>query len=968
MGCIASKPRVAESERSHSIRNDSSALRLAPPLSPASSFQPHYSVEDALSLHALSFTTGRNDEDSLVNALLQRTSEQEDDLDGAVIELCQLIDAGIPLDKPDEKGDTPLHLAARGGLLVMMEQLLASGVPVDRINFRTGDSALHDAAMAGKSECVASLLQHSSSLVGVANMAGDLPLHKAAAAGHEECVRCMLLGDPAALDLAVSFLNSSGLSPVHLAAQNGRLGVLQRMYTVEMALLPRPVGSTVVSIQDATGKTALTHAVIAGQGDIVQMLLMRGADPNVQDAVGRTPVHYAVLSLNASIMQSLLECGGDPTRTDDDGYTPFCYCSMQEGADSLVGLLAECLMFCSIETGSVSKVQQAMEQIEHCSSLRPIELKDFSGNRPMHVAARVSVDLVRFFMDRAGYQDDLRIENDVGDLPIHVACRSGKLHCVDAFLSADRRLGGIATPSGDTCLHIAARSGHTDLISLLASTYELPTEARNRHDNTPLHEAVGAMQYEPIKALWDAGADLHAVDGSGCTAMDLLGEGGLFEDSRLYQRISSLLGDVPDKRSLSSDSCPELIWLSSETMLEEEMDSMDIGCGLENLEDKDRAGSSDAKQFVSRPGAPNVVKARAEAQRTVRLLQPTVASPFGAMMTGEARGFQKFSSSIKRNIEDPLASSSPSSKLFIEPEHIQVFKNHVLGEGSFGLVYLGVLHGNKVAVKVFKMQKSYSFKNSPSEEGQQFLDELEAMADLRHDNIQSVRGYTVLPEGRAIVSAYYDRGSLLNILQKAARNQSVANQLTWCRRLKLAGDIVKAMMAMHNHNPPRVHRDLKAANCFVDASWTAYLGDFGFACYGESSCDNLTRLGPTNPRWLAPEELVSDHSASTAASDVYSFGMLLYEILTWKPPFADKGTATVYNLVNGGRRPSIPENIEQLPGNFEDNLAFEKSGALRMYVNIMTSCWAQTAASRIPTNQLYGELRAVERTFHRVEQ
>ncbi len=925
------------------------AVVEAQALGEADEFQLHYSLEDARSLHALSasFTASQHGESVLVQELIQRSvSQVGESEDEAVNLLFQLIEAGVPLDTKDEHGETPIFAAARAGRLVMMEQLLSNGASADVVNW-DGSTPLHEAALHGHEECVVSLLERNPSLGGVRNMEGDTPIHLAAREGHQLCVRRMLEGDPRQYEAALTVPNKDGLTPVHVAARMGHGDVLEQMYQYEIAWRPREreARATVMTCRDGTGKTALIHAVMESWEDLVQMILMRGADPNASDDFGKTAQHYAVLCGGVTGLRSLLESGGDPAQPDGDGMTPFCYCATREDSEVMLALLAECLVFRAIEDGDVAAVKGAIERIEHCSALDPIRLESFGGNSPLHMACRRgALALVTFLMDNLGADpQDLRKRNEAGDLAIHVACRAGKLDCVEALLSVDVHLGDETTSSGDTALHIAAKGGHTDLIVLLTSTFNLSIEARNSQENTPLHEAVCVMQYEPVKALVAAGADVLAQDASGATSLDLAGQGGLFESADIFRLLSVMVerGVVEEMQGVGP--VVDLIELSDGDDMLEEMDSMDVcdGAGRRSSADdlciasesiSSRSEGLERSADVAGPLREGEQDA-AVVQRTIRLPKP-VQSPFGAMREtsyNPTRGFQKFSSSLKRVDDSELKRAA--TDLLIKPEDLQVFRNHVLGEGSFGVVYLGVLHGNKVAVKVFKRLKTLSFKGADkTEEREQFLSEVQSMSDLRHDNIQAIRGYCILPEGRAIVSAYYDRGSLVNILSKARNNRAIAKELSWSRRLRIAIDVAKAMMAMHNRVPPRIHCDLKAANCFVDTQWNAYLGDFGFTRAVWSSIS----LAPTNPRWLSPE--INLNASFTEASDVYSFGMLLWELMTWRPPYGRTPAAAVYNLVAAGVRPDIP-SVSELPGDPEDNRAFFESGALTMYMNIMKSCW-----------------------------
>lgn len=877
----------------------------------------------------------------------------------------------------DANGDTAAHLAARQGHLSVIERLIHSSV------FEIEDI----------SSCK--------------NDEGDTPLHIAAANGYDEVVEALLQATGQAYQVAVGTLNNTGLAPLHIAARLGYENMIMKMYQVELGLSMKPDVSVMTS-KDARGMTALHHATIKSRTELVQVLLMRGSNANEKDDQGKTPVHWAASTSNVTIMRYLLECGGDPLVEDAKGRTPLEISKKAERP--VLNLLTECLLFRSVESGRLYEVQKAVQQIENAGE-DVTHVRDFAGSSAIHVAARGGhAEIVKWLAQRPGFT---RILNDIGEQPIHVACKAGKLECVDALLSTDVTLGDGVSSDGDTALHIAARQGCTDIIKLLVNTYKLPTETMNQRGNTALHEAICSMQYEPIEALLEAGADVNAKETfGGNTALHLVGLWGSSLNSRaifnlllrhdanpLLQNVdgqtAEQLGEsnghsfkfsfdhtfeAPDLIDIQAD---EPLMVPEDDMSEEELESLSMPSNSastqmeEELELSDSIAKApiDASNIIVRVCAKNEGVTKSPFTAALQP-QPTIQKLDSATSSEACRGGDKEDLNEDTSLQDQRDIKSKYEKLhealYIKPEMIRLFKNHMLGEGSFGVVYLGVLHGNKVAVKIFKQQRSYNLKFASDTEfdssTRAFLDELNMMADLRHDNIQSIRGYTNLPEGHAIVSAYYDRGSLVNILQKAQRIPQLKQEMTWSRRLKLAKDINKGMMCMHNQSIPRIHRDLKAANCFVDERWTAYIGDFGFTCHGTRCSEPTKNAGPTNPRWLAPELLQdSEEGEFSPASDVYSFGMILYELLTWKPPFKDKTIEMCYNLINGGNRPDIPE-CHVLPGDKEDNALFESSGALKLYINLMKACWSQRKVDRPDTNELYSELRAIERTFIRFGQ
>jgi serine/threonine protein kinase len=106
---------------------------------------------------------------------------------------------------------------------------------------------------------------------------------------------------------------------------------------------------------------------------------------------------------------------------------------------------------------------------------------------------------------------------------------------------------------------------------------------------------------------------------------------------------------------------------------------------------------------------------------------------------------------------------------------------------------------------------------------------------------------------------------------------------------------------LHTLEPCIVHRDLKPSNLLVDESWNVKVADFGFARIKEDNA-TMTRCG--TPAWTAPEVIRGEHYSELA--DVYSFGIIMWEMATRKQPYAGRNFMGVSLDVLEGKRPQVP--------------------------------------------------------------
>ncbi|CAN6723266.1 unnamed protein product [Malus baccata var. baccata] len=219
-----------------------------------------------------------------------------------------------------------------------------------------------------------------------------------------------------------------------------------------------------------------------------------------------------------------------------------------------------------------------------------------------------------------------------------------------------------------------------------------------------------------------------------------------------------------------------------------------------------------------------------------------------------------------------------------------------IGQGSCAIVYRGIWNESDVAIKVY-------FKNEYSEGIlQDYKKEIDIMKRLRHPNVLLFMGAVCSQERLAIVTEYLPRGSLFKQLHK--NNQTLDIR----RRLVMALDVARGMNYLHHRNPPIVHRDLKSSNLLVDKNWTVKVGDFDL-----SKLKNATFLsaksGRGTPQWMAPEVLRNE--PSNEKSDVFSFGVILWELMTQSVPWNNLNSLQVVGIVGFmDRRLDIPEGLD----------------------------------------------------------
>ncbi|XP_051226262.1 probable serine/threonine-protein kinase PBL23 [Lolium perenne] len=197
--------------------------------------------------------------------------------------------------------------------------------------------------------------------------------------------------------------------------------------------------------------------------------------------------------------------------------------------------------------------------------------------------------------------------------------------------------------------------------------------------------------------------------------------------------------------------------------------------------------------------------------------------------------------------------------------------NNLVGEGGFGMVYKGYLKDTKEVIAVKQLDKE-GFQGN-----REFLVEVLMLSLLRHSNLVKLVGYSTDLDQRILVYEYMQNGALENHLLDLPPN---AKALPWQTRMKIAVGAAKGIQYLHEvANPPVIYRDLKASNILLDKDFNCKLSDFGLAKLGPVGDQShvSTRVMGTYG-YCAPEYAMT--GKLTKMSDIYSFGVVLLELIT----------------------------------------------------------------------------------------
>mmetsp|Transcript_5739 Transcript_5739/g.17271 ORF Transcript_5739/g.17271 Transcript_5739/m.17271 type:complete len:857 (-) Transcript_5739:659-3229(-) len=638
--------------------------------------------------------------------------------------------------------------------------------------------------------------------------------------------------------------------------------------TIESGLTPLHVASTRAS---------------EGHAKLVTELLRRGADAGVQCRKGLYAIHYAAVNRCAASVRTLAAAGCPLLSAQ--GTTPFHLAA-------LCGYVAEVSALLEAKLESVAAILEAPDEngftalhlaawfghLEICAQLlaagATVDCRSAAGETPLQLAVCRSHCEVAELLLRDGAAVDAQDEE--GNSAVHNCCRRGDVRILELLLEYGSGVSslGLTNLYLDSPLHTACYAGRVEILTYVLGNPHLDVRTVLKEENvfseTTLHAAATCGRSPLLVAtLLQHSMEVNTQGRDGHTPLHSACWNGNLEVANILLVNGA---DIRIKTNDEGETCImwchrkgfdsllEILELHAIRMVQ---DLQNAGTPLDALETE---GFEDL--FAELTGLPK-------------------PSPLG-----------RIRKSLKKKVDVTVLKNLLPPRLQVQLKDIELIDQ--IAQGSFGKVYRASYHGQVVAVKKYRQDHMHAKSNL-----EMFCREVSILAKLDHPCILRLVGaVTTDPSKFAILTEFVDGSNLYDTLHE----KRVSFDFT--TRVKIARGVASGMAYMHGLPKPIIHRDLNSHNVLLFSTLQPVIADFGESRFfndgrARPEAKDLT-LQPGNLRWMAPEIFVQN-SVYTVLADVYSYALLLWELLTGHIPFAElKAASAAFQMAHLNQRPTIP--------------------------------------------------------------
>ncbi|ETS63963.1 hypothetical protein PaG_02296 [Moesziomyces aphidis] len=333
-----------------------------------------------------------------------------------------------------------------------------------------------------------------------------------------------------------------------------------------------------------------------------------------------------------------------------------------------------------------------------------------------------------------------------------------------------------------------------------------------------------------------------------------------------------------------------------------------------------------------------------------RSRQPSTSSPAQSSSASTSNSQHRSTAPHTSNRSSSSSSTSPSATgaapsatPLPPPSPSTTLGNYQLGDclgrGAFGSVYRGLnwMNGETVAVKQIQLG------NIPKSELGEIMSEIDLLKNLHHPNIVKYKGSEKTKDYLYIILEYCENGSLHHICKRFGKFPEGLVSV-------YISQVLQGLVYLHDQGV--IHRDIKGANILTTKDGSVKLADFGVATK-TGAMSEYAVVG--SPYWMAPE--VIDQSGATTASDIWSVGCVVVELLEGKPPYHFLAPMPALFRIVQDDCPPLPESASPVVKDFLLH-CFQKDANLRVSARkLLRHPWMSSARKQLDQLKSGGSLR-----------